>query len=226
MGMSDRTQSLPAVRCGQILLLVAPRSFLRQALPPWIAQLAFNGPLRILDGGGRFNPYSLTRPLRRLTPRVAEAMQRVHIQRAFTCYQMTALLDEVCASDSAAPSNDGQPPQRLSGDALQTAPLLALDLLNTFHDEDVPAHERRRLLAGGLAGLNRLSRIAPVAVTVSLGSVETPSRSTPRSLRGVSTTGDGTVRSEMLEALEEGLENLRIWWFDDDPVLPSPPRLF
>ena len=210
IGMNDQSRSLPAVRRGQVLLLVAPHSFLRQTLPPWIARLALNGPLRVLDGGGRFNPYSLGRPLRRLTPQVAEAMKRIHIQRAFTCYQMAALLDELCVYD------DGAVPFPVGG--TPAVPLLALDLLNTFHDEDVAAPERRRLLTDGLVRLNSLSKIVPVAVTASLHPgdvvVETPQR-------GVSTS------SEMLEILETGLENPHTWWFDDD-TNPPPlhPRLF
>ena len=204
IGMNDQSRSLPAVRRGQVLLLVAPHSFLRQTLPPWIARLALNGPLRVLDGGGRFNPYSLGRPLRRLTPQVAEAMKRIHIQRAFTCYQMAALLDELCVYD------DGAVPFPVGG--TPAVPLLALDLLNTFHDEDVAAPERRRLLAGGLARLNSLSKIVPVAVTASLPG---PSGR------------DASQQDSWLAALEAGLENPHTWWFDDD-TNPPPlhPRLF
>ena len=243
MGMSERSRYLPAVRCGQVLLLVAPRSFLKQALPPWAARLAFSGPLRVLDGGGRFNPYSLARPLRRLTPQVAEAMQRVHIQRAFTCYQMAALLDEIgaCDKDAIPPNHGGMQATPPNHGGMQATPLLALDLLNTFQDEDVAAHERRRLLAGGLARLNRLSQIAPVAVTVALHSAgrhpggHEPRESagtvpqkdtgmTPRESTATAPRKDDGMR--WLEALEAGLENARIWWFDGEPIPPPPPTLF
>ena len=188
IGMTDRPRPLPSVYCGQVLLLVAPHAFLNQALPAWIARLAFNGPLRILDGGGRFNPYSLGRPLRHLTPQVAEVMQGIHIQRSFTCYQMAALLDEISIHDDDA------------------TPLLALDLLTTFYDEDVAAHERRRLLTGVLERLNRLSQIVPVAVTAA-----------PRSEED---------EDPWLAALEVGLENPRTWWFDTTPTPPLPLTLF
>ena len=225
MGMTNRPRSLPAVRRGQVLLLVAPRAFLCQALPPWIARLALNGPLRVLDGGGRFNPYSLGRPLRRLTPQVAEVMKRIHIQRAFTCYQMAALLDELCVDDDNAPFHSApwKAQGRCSlrddipvGGTFGAAPVLALDLLNTFHDQDVPAHERRRLLAGGLARLNSLSKIVPVAISASLPE--------PSGQEDALTENGGMV---WLAALEAGLENPHTWWFDKDTNPPPPhPRLF
>jgi hypothetical protein len=51
----------------------------------------------------------------------------VRLSRAFTCYQMLALLAETPA---------GGPPT------------LVLDLLDTFYDESVPLHESRRLQIG------------------------------------------------------------------------------
>jgi hypothetical protein len=190
-------QSLPVVRRGQTLLLVAPQSFLRQALPTWIARQAMKGPLHVLDGGGRFNPYTLARPLRRLTPQAAEVMRRVYIQRAFTCYQMAALLEEVCARDATPPNNGGA----------CVAPLVVLDLLHTFQDEDVAAHERRRLLAGGLGGLKRLCQAAPVVVTASSHIADSSS-------------------NIWLEILEAGLENPLTWWFEEEPLPPPALMLF
>jgi hypothetical protein len=130
-------------------------------------------------------------------------MQRVRIQRAFTCYQMVALLEEVCASEPLTP-------------------LLALDLLTTFQDEDVPAHERRCLLVGGLSSLNRLSQTAPVVVTAALRPADKP----PVGTSGTSMprpTDDGTKWLQMLEA---GLENLRTWWLEDESPPPPAPTLF
>jgi hypothetical protein len=68
------------------------------------------------------------------------------VARAFTCYQVTTLLEDTPADPS---------------------PTLALDLLATFYDESVPLGERRRLLQKNVAELLRLSRQGRVLASVS-----------------------------------------------------------
>ena len=108
------------------------------------AQLAVQGGLRALDCGNRFNVYPVGRAIRRHTTRVNETLERISLSRAFTCYQVLALLEET--------------PE-------ETCPTLVLDLLATFYDEDVKLPESRRLLGRCLGPLRRLSRLAPVVVS-------------------------------------------------------------
>ena len=107
------------------------------------ARLAMQGQVRILDGGNRFNAYPVAQSIRRqhFDPRVA--LSRIRLSRAFTCYQVHALLTEW----SAIPF-----------------PTLVFDLLATFYDESVQLAESQRLLHKVLWQLQQLSKTAPIVV--------------------------------------------------------------
>ena len=172
---------IPIPNSGKLLLLAAPRSVLKSALPPWIARLAAAGPLMVLDGGNCFNAYGVARDLRRRTPHVTDALKRISVARAFTCYQMAALLSET--SNSALP-------------------ILTLDLLATFADENVRLDERKRLLAGCVNQLRRLSATAPAAISVSLRSV---------------------LDTDLLAMVEDAAG--QVWRLEEPLPLPEAPRL-
>jgi hypothetical protein len=131
----------------QLHLLVAPHRECRKMMTAFAVHLALAGPVRLLDGGNSFDGYGLARELRRRTSEHLDAMQRVWVSRAFTCYQVWTLLYETAAAPVST---------------------LVLDLPNTFYDESVPLAERRRLLAACLEQLERLSRSATVAVSAAL----------------------------------------------------------
>jgi type IV secretory pathway protease TraF len=81
----------------------------------------------------------------------------VRLARAFTCYQLAALLEAL----EAAPAQDGSHPQQ--GEV--RCPLLMLDLLATFGDQSVAVRERRRLLGLCLAEIKRLAQAGrPVGI--------------------------------------------------------------
>lgn len=137
--------NLPELYPGRLAVLIAPYAA-AEILPALAARLAQRGRLRILDAGNRFDAYGLARALRRLSAApLEESLSRVRLARAFTCYQMLAL-----AAQAPADAN----------------PTLVIDLLSTFYDESVALQERRRLLRGCLDELQRLSRQAPVVVTL------------------------------------------------------------
>lgn len=138
------THIIPSPPAGGILLLLAPDAA-AGALFEMLARLALQGPVYVLDGGNTFRGYSLARALRRTTPDIAAPMHNVLLSRAFTCYQMAAL----CGEEEFA-----------------AHPILVLDFLATFYDQDVRAAERRRLLNACLRRLKLLSKNAPVAVWV------------------------------------------------------------
>ncbi len=124
-------------------LLIAPADFQRQVALQFIADLAQSGPIRVLDGGNRFDVLSLNRELRRRELPLYTALERVQVARAFTCYQMTTLLEE--------PAPEG-------------TPALVLNLLSTFQDESASLTERLRLLEICLYCLGRNARHSPVLV--------------------------------------------------------------
>jgi hypothetical protein len=147
------TNLLPSPVSGRILLLVSPDS-LAGELFEMVARLALQGPLYVLDGGNTFQGYFLARVLRRQTRDIAVPMRRVLLSRAFTCYQMSALLEGLLAERDFEPH-----------------PVLVLDFLGTFYDQDVRAPERRRLLHGCIRRLQALACRVPVAMWVRQRSV-------------------------------------------------------
>jgi hypothetical protein len=115
-------------------LLIAPPTFQREASLQFTAELAQRGPVQVLDGGNRFDVLGLNRELRRRDLPLYTALERVQIARAFTCYQMTTLLE-------------GHPQSKI--------PILVLNLLTTFQDENASLSERLRLLEICLHSLRR-----------------------------------------------------------------------
>ena len=180
---------LPA---GRFSLLIAPDRALEYLLDP-VASLAWRGPLLILDGGNSFNVYQVARHIERRRPAWAShlashpasqqagqetgldsILANIQVARAFTCYQVVALL----SSTPATP-----------------APTLVLDMLATFADETVPFGERRRLLSACLLELHRLSRLAPLGVSARLPRVEKPE--TSKLLASLEDAADQVYRYEL-----------------------------
>ncbi len=128
-----------------LIILAAPFAGSR-AMLEIAARLAAHTPLRVLDGGNRFNAREVARLLRHLNaPDLYQALSGIQVRRAFTCYQMTALLEDTPSS--------GQPS-------------LIIDLLDTFYDESAPLPERRRLIERCMQQLRSLSSLAPTVASV------------------------------------------------------------
>ncbi len=144
-----------------ILPLPSPRSLtvfctsgrLIEPVAQVMAELALRGPLTVLDGGNRFPAYHLIRLISGRISDPSPVLQHTFIRRAFTCYQMLALLE----------ATPGLP-----------QPYIILDFLTTFYDEQIPIQEVRRLLDGCLGQIERLCQASPVLVTT------TPPRTTER----------------------------------------------
>ena len=134
---------ITAPHAPSLQLLIAPPDFQRKVSLQFIADLAQSGPVRVLDGGNRFDVLTLNRELRRRELPFYAGLERVRVARAFTCYQMAALLE--------------QP-------APQGIPTLVLNLLSTFQDENAALPERLRLLETCLGCLRGNARHSPVLV--------------------------------------------------------------
>ncbi len=137
----------------RLFLLVMKRRAARPLIRTLIARFALRGPLVVLDGGSGFDAYAVARSIRRENPDVNGVLERVRLARAFTCYQMLALLRRTI------------PDRR---------PKVVMDLLATFEDESVDEVDRDFLLRESISLLNRLSRAAPVVVCI-----HPPTRPTP-----------------------------------------------
>lgn len=137
--------TLPDPTSGRLLLLLAPHAA-AEAMLALAAHLARRAPLRVLDGGNRFNAHRVARLLRPLAGAdLPRALGGIRVARAFTCYQMLSLLETT-------------PPE--------ATPTLVIDFLDTFYDQSALLAERRRLLDRCLEELDRLSRQAAVVISV------------------------------------------------------------
>jgi hypothetical protein len=135
---------LPSLVCGRISLVVAPDS-VSSLLFHLVARLALQGSLYVLDCGNTFQGYRLAQSLHQHTMDIEAAMRRVMLSRAFTCYQVETLLCD---------------------EAFVPQPILVLDFLATFYDQNVRPAERRRLLKICIRRLQELSQRTPVGVWV------------------------------------------------------------
>jgi hypothetical protein len=138
--------NLPDLVPGQLWVVSLPRSS-RNLVLRLAARLALEAPLRVLDSGNCFNVYSVAQMLRGYSAQVNPALERISVARAFTCYQVTTLLENI---------------------PVDNRPTLVLDLLATFYDESVPLIERQRLLYKNAGELRRLSQQGRVMVSLHL----------------------------------------------------------
>lgn len=111
------------------------------------SHLSLRGPLYLLDCGNRGNMYRVARTLRALTADPVAVMRNIRLSRAFTCYQVVALLEKTARHPKA--------------------PVLVLDLLTTFMDESVHVEESRVLFERALRCLAVMSPSVPVLVSAS-----------------------------------------------------------
>lgn len=135
----------PLLKPNKMIVICTP-SAAREQVAALTAELALCGSVTVLDGGNRFPAYQTMRMLRRRTPNILPTAKRIFLRRAFTCHQMLALLESTPALHQ---------------------PYIVLDLLGTFHDENVPTEEVSRLLDRCLTQLDRLRLEAPVVVSLS-----------------------------------------------------------
>jgi hypothetical protein len=140
--MNQQITTFPIPKTGKISLVAAPKGVAGR-LMSMLATLALRGRVIVVDGGNCFDGYALARALRQQTHQVQAALQQIWLSRAFTCYQMVALLGELPV--------DG-------------TPVIVLDMLATFLDENVNFTKRQRLLDNSLNLLRRISEGAPVAI--------------------------------------------------------------
>jgi len=111
-----------------------------------ISALALRQSVTVLDCGNRSNMYAVARLIRPYTSDPVSVMRNIRLSRAFTCYQVLAMIQ----ATARAP---------LGG------PLVLLDLLATFLDEDVKLKDSQRLLSCSLDLLTRLSHQVPVVIS-------------------------------------------------------------
>lgn len=104
-------------------------------------------PVALVDGANRFDVYSIaefarwvaSRARQRVTP--GQLLERIHVARAFTCYQMEATITE-------------RLPAFLKQNGVTTA--MIFGLLDTFYDEQAPLFEVKASLQRIIVALQQL----------------------------------------------------------------------
>ena len=127
------------------LTLVVAERYEHENITELIAALCLRGPLYVLAGSDWLPGYGLTRLIRHRTHEVRQTLKHVRMARAFTCYQLLDLIANIRPDDE---------------------PLLILDFLNTFLNDDIPLPVRFRVLRQCCGHLQRLAFRKPVAVFV------------------------------------------------------------
>ncbi|HLO18677.1 MAG TPA: hypothetical protein VK206_27850 [Anaerolineales bacterium] len=126
---------------GLILILTKDRA--RQSKTDLIANLILNGPLFIVSGDEWLPSFSLPRIIRRQATEVKKIMNGLHTARTSTCYR---LLDSLANTVSKG------------------EPILVMEFLHTFYDEDIPLRVRLFKLRECCRELKRLASYRPVIV--------------------------------------------------------------
>lgn len=126
---------------GLTLLLTMDKA--RSNLTEFIAAQILIGPLFVISGSEWLPAFELTRILRSRTREVKEILNRLYTVRASTCYRLFDSLANI-------PSNG--------------EPILLLDILHTFYDEDIPLRVRLFKLRECCRQLKRLALHRPVLV--------------------------------------------------------------
>jgi hypothetical protein len=127
---------------GKIGLLYGSAPLTRFALYSITVAAVARHDVWVLDGGNSFDAYFVARLARQWHHAPESILARIHLSRAFTCYQMNELIT-----------------RRLST-AIRPFPpatIVCLGFLETFCDEDVPMADAVRLLKSVLARLTELA---------------------------------------------------------------------
>ena len=157
---------MPAADPGMLETLLQPRLALfwgsstpTRALLAALTVLASRGHhIRVFDGGNRFDGYFIARLARWLSSDPHTTLERIHLSRAFTCFQLAELIE------NTPRGGDFSIPDPLNVVPENQSLLFVLDLLNTFYDESVPLRDSERLLHNTISHLKRLASHGPVIV--------------------------------------------------------------
>jgi hypothetical protein len=133
------------------LTLILTRDQARESKTTLIANSILKGPLFVVSGDEWLPSFILPRILRGYTTEIKEIASRLHTVRASTCYR---LFDSLAGLQS-------------KGD-----PILIMDFLHTFYDEDIPVRTRLFKLRECCRELTRLAFYRPVIVMTQEGEGE------------------------------------------------------
>ncbi len=114
---------------------------------------AVRGRVSLVEGANRFDPYRIGEIGRALGVDATETVRRIRLARAFTAYQMVALVD------------------RWAQEVRRDRPSLLVghDLAALFHDDEIPEEEQAGLLRHVARSLRSVAERAGVPLLLTLG---------------------------------------------------------
>jgi hypothetical protein len=151
------------------LTLILTKDKARESKTDLIASLILRGPLFVVSGDEWLPAFVLPRIVRGQTTRIREAMDRLYTVRASTCFR---LFDSLATIPSKG------------------EPILVLDFLHTFYDEDVSLYVRLFQLRECCRELARLAFYRPILVMIQ----EMESVDYEKFIPALSTIADRTLR--------------------------------
>lgn len=105
------------------------------------ASLMYSPPVIIIDGGGYFNPYTLSLLCRKAGLGPQGVLESLMVSRAFTCHQMHTLIKEELP---------------VIIEKTDAGIVFILGLLNTFYDEAISEKEALKLLNDTVAAMKEI----------------------------------------------------------------------
>lgn len=129
---------------GEIYLMVGHQRSVWPATQVIADFLALLGPLRIVLGANRYTLDYLPLMLSNRVTEIYGILERIQISRAETCYQMLDALQKTPAG---------------------TEPLLVMEMLDSFYDENLSLAEVKGILARCISTLKQLSQWAPIFIS-------------------------------------------------------------
>jgi hypothetical protein len=146
-------QIAPLANAGEVYLFQGENRGLSATMHEFISKFARSGPVYVVVGDNRISFDQLPRSLGEDIGHTYEIMDRIWVSRAETCYQTK---DVLSALDPCG------------------APLVILDMLESFYEEDLSISEVTLTLRSCMERIHQLSEASPVVISASSSS-ERPS---------------------------------------------------
>jgi len=172
----------------------------------------------VVDGANSFDAYFVARLARRWNYAPNSILSRIHLSRAFTCYQLTESITRRLdiAIQKPGPVSPSKPDFD-SKSSHRNATIFCIGLLDTFYDDDVPLTDAVRLLKAIIVSLAGLARGGH---TVFITAREPRHLTIPKHTR---LPEDRRVLLNLLVAAANHTQ--RIDWSADEATMPVPTQL-
>lgn len=143
LALASMRQIVPLARAGSVYLFQGERGTLRAAMQELVDHFGIQGFVQVIVGGNRIAFDHLPLLLGEQIGSVYAIMDRILVSRAETCYQM---------QDVLAALEPG------------SAPIVIIDMLESFYEEDLTVQEVTLLLQKCLRRIQELSKTAPILI--------------------------------------------------------------